>query len=113
MDEAGRQDAERNFRKQTGFTPEELRGKLVLDVGCGMGRFAEVATCWGARVLGVDLSAAGEVAARNLLDREFVALQADVFSLPFAPGTFDQIYSIGVLHHTGLRTGVQGPTSIP
>jgi SAM-dependent methyltransferase len=40
------------------------------------------------------------VAARNLADREFVALQADVFSLPFAAESFDFIYSIGVLHHT-------------
>jgi SAM-dependent methyltransferase len=72
----------------------------VLDVGCGMGRFAEVATRWGARVVGVDLSAAAEVAARNLGGREFVALQADVFVLPFAPECFDYIYSMGVLHHT-------------
>ena len=65
-----------------------------------MGRFAEVATHWGARVVGIDLSAAAEVAARNLADREFVALQADVFALPFAPESFDYIYSMGVLHHT-------------
>jgi SAM-dependent methyltransferase len=100
MDDENRRDAEVTFRKQTGFTPEELSGKLVLDVGCGMGRFAEVATRWGAHVVGIDLSAAAEAAARNLSDREFVPLQADVFALPFAPGTFDCIYSVGVLHHT-------------
>ena len=93
-------ESESEFRKRTGFTPEELQGKIVLDVGCGMGRFAEVATRWGARVVGVDLSAAALVAARNLADREFVALQADVFHLPFAAESFDFIYSIGVLHHT-------------
>jgi SAM-dependent methyltransferase len=65
-----------------------------------MGRFAEVATRWGARVVGVDLSAAAEVAAKNLADRDFVAFQSDVFALPFAPESFDVIYSIGVLHHT-------------
>ena len=65
-----------------------------------MGRFAEVATRWGARVVGIDLSAAAEVAAKNLADREFVAFQADVFALPFAPESFDIIYSVGVLHHT-------------
>ncbi len=92
--------AELNFCKKTGLRVEDLKGKLVLDVGCGMGRFAEVATRWGARVVGVDLSAAAEVAARNLADRDFVAFQADVLALPFAPGTFDCIYSIGVLHHT-------------
>ena len=92
--------AESNFLRKTGLRLEELKGKLVLDVGCGMGRFAEVATRWGARVIGIDLSAAAEVAAHNLQGREFLAMQADVMALPFALETFDCIYSIGVLHHT-------------
>ena len=93
-------NSERDFCVRTGFTAEELRGKHLLDVGCGMGRFAEVATRWGASVVGVDLSAAAEVAASNLADRNFAALQADVFALPFALESFDCIYSLGVLHHT-------------
>jgi len=93
-------ESDRHFRMKTALRPEDLKGKLVLDVGCGMGRFAEVATRWGARVIGVDLSAAAEVAAKNLADREFTAFQADVFALPFAPESFDIIYSVGVLHHT-------------
>ena len=93
-------ESEENFLMKTALRPEDLKGKLVLDVGCGMGRFAEVATRWGARVVGVDLSAAAEVAAKNLADRDFVAFQADVFAMPFAPESFDVIYSIGVLHHT-------------
>lgn len=100
LDHAERRLSEVDFEKKTGLKPEDFSGKLVLDVGCGMGRFAEVVTRWGARVVGIDLSAACEVAAKNLADREFVALQADVFSLPFAPETFDGIYSMGVLHHT-------------
>lgn len=92
--------SERDFRERTGFTPQDLAGKLVLDVGCGMGRFADIATRWGALVVGVDLSRAAEVAAHNLRDREAVFFQADVFALPFAPESFDYIYSIGVLHHT-------------
>jgi SAM-dependent methyltransferase len=100
MDDASSDKSDKDFRRKTGFTPEGLNGKLVLDVGCGMGRFAEVATRWGARVVGVDLSAAAEVAARNLADREFIAFQADVFALPFDLEAFDYIYSIGVLHHT-------------
>jgi len=92
--------AELNLRRKTGLTPQDFKDKLVLDVGCGMGRFADIATRWGATVVGVDLSAAAEVAARNLGDRNFTAIQADVLSLPFAPESFDCIYSIGVLHHT-------------
>ena len=101
LDNEHSHESETDFRQKTGFTPEELSGKWVLDVGCGMGRFAEVASRWGARVVGVDLSVAAEVAARNLAHRDSVAVfQADLFSLPFAPGSFDYIYSIGVLHHT-------------
>jgi SAM-dependent methyltransferase len=97
-DESRRSEAD--FRRRTGFTPDDLAGKLVLDVGCGMGRFAEVATRWGAYVVGIDLSLAEEAASENLKDREAAFFQADVFHLPFAPGTFDIIYSVGVLHHT-------------
>ena len=92
--------SDEDFRKRTGIDPQELQGKLVLDVGCGMGRFAEVATRWGAQVVGVDLSDSCEEAAKNLAARDFVALQADALELPFVPGSFDYIYSIGVLHHT-------------
>ncbi len=100
LDHGTRNPNEIDFANKTGLRPSDLKGKLVLDVGCGMGRFAEVATRWGARVVGIDFSAAAQVAAKNLSDRDFVALQADVFSLPFAPETFDCIYSMGVLHHT-------------
>jgi SAM-dependent methyltransferase len=89
------------FFKKTGFSPDELEGKVVLDVGCGMGRFAEVASSHGARVLGVDLSVAVDAAQRNLgalADTAF--MQADVFDLPLQPESFDVIYSLGVLHHT-------------
>jgi SAM-dependent methyltransferase len=92
--------SEEAFRRRTGFSPEDLRGKLVLDVGCGMGRFAEVASRWGARVVGIDLSLACEVAAQNMAARSATIFQADVFQLPFAECSFDFIYSIGVLHHT-------------
>jgi len=100
LDNENSQRSESDFRRRTGFEPDDLAGKLVLDVGCGMGRFAEVATRWGAHVIGVDLSLAAEVAQENLRDRQADFFQADVFQLPFAPESFDYIYSLGVLHHT-------------
>jgi SAM-dependent methyltransferase len=96
-----RTESRQTFVAKTGFSPEELRGKTVLDVGCGMGRFAEVAASYGAQVVGVDLSVAVDAAHRNLGERDNTAfVQADVFDLPFRPGSFDLIYSIGALHHT-------------
>ena len=93
--------SEQQFVESTGFSPEELRGKWILDIGCGMGRFAEVASRWGANVVGIDLSLAADVAARNLSSRDNVWIcQASVLNLPFVEQSFDYIYSIGVLHHT-------------
>ena len=101
LDGALSQESEVTFRTKTGLGPDDLRGRVVLDVGCGMGRFAEVVSRWGGSVVGVDLSLAIESAYANLGERPNVRfLQADCFKLPFAPGSFDVVYSIGVLHHT-------------
>ena len=93
--------SEREFVAKTAFSPEFLEGKLVLDAGVGAGRYADVASRWGADVVGVDLSYAVEAAQRNLGDRQNVWIaQADIGALPFRPASFDVIFSIGVLHHT-------------
>jgi SAM-dependent methyltransferase len=96
---SGRTDSHETFTRKVGLGRAELDGRLVLDAGVGSGRFAEVAADHGARVVGIDLSRAVDAAAENLGDRALIA-QADLFRLPFAEGTFDAIYSIGVLHHT-------------
>jgi SAM-dependent methyltransferase/uncharacterized protein YbaR (Trm112 family) len=98
-----RQDdsSEDMFRKKTGFKPEDLRGKLVLDAGIGAGRFTDIMARWGANVIGIDLSYAVEAAQENFghLENVLVA-QADIGHLPFKAETFDVVVSIGVLHHT-------------
>lgn len=97
----GRRESEETFAEKTGFTPDDLRGKLVLDVGCGAGRFLEIASRWGARAIGIDFSFAVEASQTNLGQRPNVdVIQADVFRLPFRDAIFDAIFSIGVLHHT-------------
>ena len=90
------------FGNRTGLTSADLRGATVLDAGCGMGRYLRVAAELGAaRVIGVDLSRAVEAARELSADFPAVAVaQADLFRTPFASGTFDQIYSLGVLDHT-------------
>lgn len=82
-------------------TPGDFAGRLVLDAGCGKGRHLRLAAAFGAReVIGLDLGAAVEVAARNTADLDNVhVVQADLTHPPLRAGTLDMVYSIGVLHH--------------
>lgn len=89
------------FWLATGWRPEEIRGKWVLDVGCGSGRFAEVAAGAGAQVVALDYSSAIDACYANLGHLPNVHfVQGDVYALPFPKGFFPYVYSLGVLQHT-------------
>jgi SAM-dependent methyltransferase len=100
-DVARDEEDEAVFRVKTGIDPHDLNGKLVFDAGCGGGRYARLAGKHGARVVGVDLSAAVEKAAALCAALPDVAIiQADLLELPLAEAVFDAVFSIGVLHHS-------------
>jgi SAM-dependent methyltransferase len=105
-------DYDSNFRWYfERFAAASFAGKRILDAGCGTGRhtfhMARSADC---EVVAMDFSQAIEVAARNNRENpntHFV--QADIYHPPFAPDSFDFVYSLGVLHHLpdpekGFRT---------
>lgn len=97
----GFSESKDTFIEKTGIEPEQLKNKLILDVGCGTGRYMEVVTEYAAEIIGVDLSYAIEAARENLGHKKNAhIIQADIFDLPFRAQTFDFVYSIGVLHHT-------------
>jgi arsenite methyltransferase len=79
----------------------------VLDAGCGSGFSSSLwmGDDWccgeGAHWYGADISSAIDVARERLGgSRRLHYVQADVMQLPFAPQSFDLIFSEGVLHHT-------------
>lgn len=85
---------------------EYFRGKTVLDVGCGSGRWTYAMASLGARVVAVDVSDAAVQITREVTERmdigagEVTVIQASLFHLPFLPEQFDCVVSWGVLHHT-------------
>ena len=82
----------------------DLRGRRVLDVGCGEGSNAVLMARFGAEVLGIDVSP-GSIALchrRAELDgvaqrTRFTCAPLDTVELP--AGCFDVIWGDGVLHH--------------
>jgi SAM-dependent methyltransferase len=87
------------FIRQTGWPPD-LAGKRVLDVGCGAGRFAEVALSFGADLIALDYSSAVDACLQNCRSPNLDAVQGDIFQLPFKEAAFDFVYCFGVLQHT-------------
>lgn len=86
---------------ETGWTKDWMRGKWVLDAGCGAGRFLDVASQSEAQVVGMDISSAIEAAKENLKGRANVHfVQASIYEPPFRAGAFDGVYCIGVIQHT-------------
>lgn len=85
----------------TNWLPEDLKNQWVLDVGCGAGRFAEIALNSGAKLVALDYSSAVDACYANLKHYPNLhVVQGDIYALPFANGFFPFVYSLGVLQHT-------------
>lgn len=84
-----------------GGSLDVLRGKSVLEVGCGAGRFTELMLGAGGRVFACDLSKAVEANYENCKHfPDYFVAQADVRRLPVEPHSFDFVVCIGVIQAT-------------
>lgn len=82
------------------------RGQRVLEIGVGAGVDFTNWIWHGAQGTGIDLTKTGVDLTRERLEAEhldpesYTLQTADAEKLPFQDGTFDLVYSWGVLHHT-------------
>ncbi|HWE47680.1 MAG TPA: methyltransferase domain-containing protein [Caulobacteraceae bacterium] len=97
----------RRLWSETDWTPQQLAGRWVLDVGCGAGRFLEAAAKSGAELIGLDISSAIDAAAKTMAAAPNVHLvQASALEPPFKHESLDFVYCIGVIQHTPDPQGV-------
>jgi SAM-dependent methyltransferase len=91
-------------RPFSGLMPyDELAGKDVLEIGCGTGVHARLLAEAGARLSAVDLTpTAVELTTKRLAlaGLEADVREADAESLPYDDGSFDFVWSWGVIHHS-------------
>ena len=86
-----------------------MHGRLALDLGCGVGQYAvkSLTEKHAAKVVAIDLTGGVDVF-RTIVETRYPELlprllivQGDILALPLRDASFDYVYSLGVLMHTG------------
>jgi len=78
-----------------------FKGKLVLDGGCGHGRYLYSFATLGAEVVGLDFGSGIDIAAKfNRTNGLVHTVQGDLLNIPLRNDWFDYTFSTGVIHHT-------------
>lgn len=95
--------SEKIFNSTLNLNNNEFKDKIVLDAGCGNGRFSDIIAESGAKIFVIaDVSDGIFLAKKKIQDKNInlIAIKGDLNSIPFKKNVFDIIYSWGVIHHT-------------
>lgn len=97
-------DASRKrFYEETRWEKKESENPIILEAGCGSGRFTPYAleVAGGGVVISFDYSSAIDASAStNIPSKNLLLLQADIFNLPLKEKSIDKCFCLGVLQHT-------------
>jgi SAM-dependent methyltransferase len=95
------------FLRETRTSKEDLRGKVILDAGCGTGRLAVMLAEEGARVFALDIHERLAYYASRCADPAVSPyfVKADVGLLPFEDMALDLVWCQGVLSYVGDPSG--------
>lgn len=92
-----------------GMAFEHARARLALDIGCGVGQYTIklLKEIGPSKVVSMDLTGGVDLFRAILFERfpeyrrRVLLVQASVFDMPFCDESFDYVFSLGVLMHTG------------
>ena len=83
---------------------ESLKGKKVLEIGCGMGLHTELLIKGGAEVYSIDISDESILATKKRLKLKGVnaisVKKMDACNIKYSDNFFDFVWSWGVIHHS-------------
>jgi SAM-dependent methyltransferase len=97
-----REELVQRFLDEVMLPPTALEGLRALDAGCGVGRWSYAMSQLGATVTAIDYNDQAAAITHDYFrnDPSIRVMQADILRLPFAPGSFDFVFTWGVLHYT-------------
>jgi 2-polyprenyl-3-methyl-5-hydroxy-6-metoxy-1,4-benzoquinol methylase len=82
---------------------ERLKGKRVLEIGCGLGLHSQLITQAGARLTSIDLTPRAVGLTRKRMELKGLAADVrlmDAENMEFEANEFDFVWSWGVIHHS-------------
>jgi ubiquinone/menaquinone biosynthesis C-methylase UbiE/uncharacterized protein YbaR (Trm112 family) len=86
------------FLKGMGVRPDDLKGKIIFDAGCGSGLLSmEMAKCFGMEVIALDLAYGIEQACERNRNPFLYFIQGSVLTPPVKSNLCDYVYCAGVL----------------
>ena len=98
-----------DWRQMSALALGDVKGKQLLDFGCGMGEESVYFAKLGATVTGIDIS---EIGIASLKERAayhklpITAMEMTVDPTEFADESFDRVHGLGILHHVGITKGL-------
>lgn len=86
---------------RTGWDKNHIRGKFLLECGCGAGNDTEILADLGANLISFDYSNSVETCFENNKDcKNLLIIQADIYNIPLKERAFDIVYCHRVIQHT-------------
>ena len=84
----------------SGWSPESLKNKFVLEIGSGAGRFTEILLKYGAKVISIDMSNATFANYKSNNCDRLLIIKESLYNLPLEKFKFDFVLCYGVVQHT-------------